>query len=152
MFASAAFLRFWTSVARSPHCAFSPNLFHGQITQKSIDQMCSPENKKCSPWKVFGINHAQTLQLLSRRGPRGPDVRLFQHYIGPILSFFNFLQKKVSRLDKKVPAHFCITLGAVIWKNHVAKPLDSFNKCKKKIFSNFSCRFLNPNIFFKFEL
>ena len=48
-----------------------------------------------------------------------------------ICHFFNFLQKKVSRLDKKVPAHFSTTLEVVIWKNHVAKPLDSFNKWKK---------------------
>ena len=38
-----------------------------------------------------------------------------------ILSFFKFLQKKVSRLDKNTPANFCITLGVIIWKNHVAK-------------------------------
>ena len=31
------------------HCAFSSNLIHGQITQKHINQMSSPENKKCSP-------------------------------------------------------------------------------------------------------
>ena len=41
-----------------------------------------------------------------------------------ILSFFKFLQKKVSRLDKKVPAHFCTTFGVVICKNHVGKHLD----------------------------
>ena len=55
------------------HCAFSPNLFYGQITRKSFDQMSSPEHRKCSPWKVFGISHPQTLRLLSRRGPRGPS-------------------------------------------------------------------------------
>ena len=42
-----------------------------------------------------------------------------------ILAFFKFLQKKVSRLDKKAPALFCTVLGVVICKNHVAKPLDS---------------------------
>ena len=31
------------------HCAFSPNLFHGQITQKSTNQTSSPENKKIVP-------------------------------------------------------------------------------------------------------
>ena len=50
------------------HCAFSSNLFHGQIAQIYIDQLRDPENKKCSPWKVFGTNHPQTLRLLSRRG------------------------------------------------------------------------------------
>ena len=34
---------------------FSPNLFDGQITQISIHQLSDPENKKCSPWKVFRI-------------------------------------------------------------------------------------------------
>ena len=28
------------------HCAFSSNLFHGHITQKYIDQLSDPENKK----------------------------------------------------------------------------------------------------------
>ena len=31
------------------HCTFSSNLFHGQITQKYIDQLSDPENKKCRP-------------------------------------------------------------------------------------------------------
>ena len=88
------------------HCVFSPNLFHGQITQISIDQMSFPENKKCSPWKVFGINHPQTLPLLSRRGPRGPDAWLSQHYIGPkepkmtFCHFSNFYRKKFLGMTK----------------------------------------------------
>ena len=45
-----------------------------------------------------------------------------------ILSFFKFLQKKVSWLDKKVSAHFCISLWMVICKGCVAKPLDSLNE------------------------
>ena len=36
------------------HCAFSSNLFHGQIVQIAILQPSDPRNKKCSPWKVFG--------------------------------------------------------------------------------------------------
>ena len=31
------------------HCAFSSNLFHGQISQIYIDHLSGPENKKCSP-------------------------------------------------------------------------------------------------------
>ena len=50
-----------------------------------------------------------------------------------ILVFFKFLQKKVSLLDKKAPAHFCIIWGVVIWKNQVAKPLDLFSKSRKII-------------------
>ena len=43
-----------------------------------------------------------------------------------ILPFLKFLQKKVFRLDKKAPAHFYTTLGVVICKNDVARPLHSF--------------------------
>ena len=35
--------------ATTSQCAFSPNLFHGQIAQIYIDQLSDPENKKCSP-------------------------------------------------------------------------------------------------------
>ena len=48
-----------------------------------------------------------------------------------IPTFFKFLLNKVSRLDKKAPAHFYTILGVVICKNHVARPLHSFNKCRK---------------------
>ena len=45
------------------HCSLSSNSFHGQITQKAVHQLSDQENKKCSPWKVFGTNHPQTLRL-----------------------------------------------------------------------------------------
>ena len=57
--------------------------------------------------------------------------------------FFKCLQKKVSRLDEKAPAHFYTILGVVICKNHVARLLHSFNKCRKPLLSSletFSCR------------
>ena len=76
--------------------------------------------------------------LLSRRGPRGPSMRLSQHYIGPKKTFChlsNFCRKKVSWLDKKAPVLFCVLLGVVICKNHLAKPLNSFNRCRKIISS-----------------
>ena len=69
------------------HCAFSSNLFHGHIVQIFILQLSDPENKKRSPWKVFGINHPQNLRLLSRRGPRSLYARLSRHYIGPKMTF-----------------------------------------------------------------
>ena len=69
---------------------FSSNLFHWQITQRAMHQLSDPENKKRSPWKVFGINHPQTLRLLSRIGPRNLDMRLSQHYIGPKMTFRHF--------------------------------------------------------------
>ena len=47
-----------------------------------------------------------------------------------ILPFFKFLEKKVFRLDKKMPAYYYTTLGVVICKKYVARPLHSFNKCK----------------------
>jgi hypothetical protein len=53
----------------------------------------------------------------------------FQH-------FSNFCRKKVSRLDQKAPAHFYTIFGVVICKNHVARPLHSFNKCRKSVLSS----------------
>ena len=99
----------WHDLHTYPHCAFSSNLFHGQVAQIHIDQLSDPKSKKCSPWKVFGINHPQTPGLLSRRGPRCLEARLSQHYIGQkmtFLHFSNFCRKKVSQLDKKASAHF----------------------------------------------
>ena len=49
----------------------------------------------------------------------------------------------VFRLDKKTPAHFYTTLGVVICKNHMVRPLHSFNKYRKILFSSmetFFCR------------
>ena len=60
-----------------------------------------------------------------------------------ILSLFKFLQKKVSQLVKKAPAHFYPTLGVVICKNCVVRPLNSFSKYRKFHFSSlkpFFCR------------
>ena len=74
------------------HWAFSSNLFHGIIVQIAILQLSNLENKKCSPWKVFGIHHPQTLQLLSRRGPRSLDMRQSQHCI----DISKFLLKKIT--------------------------------------------------------
>ena len=52
----------------------------------------------------------------------------------------NFCRKK---FDKKAPALLCIVLGVVTCKNHVTKPLDSFNKCREIILQcreTFFCR------------
>ena len=60
-----------------------------------------------------------------------------------ILTFFKFMQKKVSRVDNKAPAHFYTILGVAICKNHVGRPLHSFNKCRKFLLSSletFFCR------------
>jgi len=54
--------------------------------------MSSPENKKCSPGKVFGIKPPSNLA----------DARLSKHYISPKMmccNFSNFCRKKVSRLN-----------------------------------------------------
>ena len=48
-------------------------------------------------------------------------VSTLQRPKSDILSFFKFLQEKVFRLDKKVFAHFCVTLWVLICKNYVAK-------------------------------
>ena len=68
--------------------------------------------------------------------PRGETFSTLHLPINDIPTFFKFLQKKVSRLDKKAPAHFYTILGLVICKNHVARPLLSFNKCRKYFLSS----------------
>ena len=60
-----------------------------------------------------------------------------------IPTFFKFLQKKVSRLDKKGPVHFYTIFRFAICKNHVARPLHLFNKCREPLVSSletFFCR------------
>ena len=114
----------WQLYNNNSQCAFSSNLFHGQIVHISILQLSDPENKKCSPWKVFGINHPQTLRLLSRRGPRSPDARLSQHYMGPKMTFchfLNFCRKKFSGLTIKL-LHIFIQLwglwfAKIMWQD-----------------------------------
>ena len=120
--------------------------FHRQISQ-----MCGSENKKCSPWKVFVTNHPQIWPPLTRRGPRSPDMRLSQHYIGPKMTFCHFstfCRKKFPGLSKNCTYLYNLV---VILKNRVAKPQDSFNKYKKNLLSSwetFICRNLkNDRIF-----
>ena len=75
--------------------------------------------------------------------PRSEAVSTLHRPKNDILSFFKFLQKKVSRLVKKAPALFDPTLGVVICKNHVVRPLHSFNKCREPLVSSletFFCR------------
>ena len=110
---SARKIKKWYFVAKIvltySHCAFSSNLFHGYLAQILINQLSDPENKKCSPWKVFGKNHPQILLLLSRRGPRSPEARLSQHYIGPKMTFqhfSNFCRKKFPGLTKRLLHNF----------------------------------------------
>ena len=96
------------------HCAFSSNLFHRQIVLIAILQISDLENKECSPWKVFGINHPQNLRLL-----RSLDVRPSQHYIGPKLTFChlsNFCREKFSGLIIKL-LHIFIH----VWELYFAK-------------------------------
>ena len=110
-YTKCSFWQFWCynpifskQLSTGAHCAFSPNLFHGQITQISLNQISSPKNKKCSPWKVFGINYPHTPHHLSRRGYRCPEARLPQHYIGPKMMFChfsNFCKNKFPGLKKE---------------------------------------------------
>ena len=51
------------------HCAFSSKLVYGHIVQKYIDQMSPPENKKCSPGKVFGIKPPSKLVTFEQESP-----------------------------------------------------------------------------------
>ena len=58
-----------TCCCKASHCAFSSNLFHRHIVQKYIDQMSPPENKKCSPGKVFGIKPPSNLATFEQERP-----------------------------------------------------------------------------------
>ena len=60
---------FFLVLSRASHCAFSSNLFHGHIVQIYIDQMRPPENKKCSPGKVFGIKPPSNLTTFEQERP-----------------------------------------------------------------------------------
>ena len=101
------------------HCVFSPNLFHGQIHNSKIYRLHEITRKqKMQPLKNFWIkppSNRATFEQERPQRPRGETVVSTLHWSkNDIMSFFNFLQKKVSRLDKKVPAHICIILGVVI--------------------------------------
>ena len=113
------------------HCAFSSNLFHGHLAQILIEQLSDPENKKCSPWKVFGKNHPQILLLLSRRGPRSPEARLSQHYIGPKMTFqhfSNFCRKNFLDLIKEISCTY--------WMNVEVLPHDFCKLQPPKLYKN----------------
>ena len=115
------------------HCAFSSNLFHGQVVQIAILQLSDSENKKISPWKDFGINHPQTLRLLSRRGPRSPSTRLSQHCIGPKMTFghfSNFSRKKFPGLTKEISCTSWMNVGSchMIFANY--NPQSCIKMCR----------------------
>ena len=130
------------------HCAFSSNLFHGYLAQIYIDQLSDPENKKCSPWKIFGKNHPQTPRLLSRRGPRSPEARLSQHYIGPKMTFqhfSNFCKKKFLGLIKGISCTYGMNLEVLPHDFCKLQPLKLKKLCRSL--------FVKPGNFFlqKFE-
>ena len=63
------------------HCALSSNLFHGQIVQIAILQLSGPENKKCSPWKVFGRNHPQTKVIYTKYSKQFSRATFFVFWV-----------------------------------------------------------------------
>ena len=88
-------------------------------------------------------SNPQTFEQERPQKPGGETVSTLHRPKNEIPTFLKFLQKKVSRLDKKAPAHFYTILGVVICKKHVARPLYSFNKCRKSLLSSletFFCR------------
>ena len=85
--------------------------------------------KKWSPSKVFGINHPQTLLLLSNRGPRCPEARLSQHYIGPKM---------------KVCAENCADFNEEIVEKKIIHTCQQISECAQtqgRIFKVFYCKF-----------
>ena len=63
--------------------------------------------------------------------PRHEAVSTLHWHKNDILTFFKFLQKKVSLLDKKASANFFYNFWGCNLKNHGAKPLSA-----EKIFSH----------------
>ena len=98
------------------------------------------------PLKIFWNKPPSKPAVFEQERPQKPGHGTIStlHWLkNDILPFFKFLQKKVSQLVKKAPAHFYPTLGVVICKNHVVRPLHSFNKYRKFLFSSletFFCR------------
>ena len=93
-------------------------------------------------WKEPPSNPA-TFEQERPQKPGSETVSTLHRPKNDIPTFFKFLQKKVSRLDKKAPAQFYTILGVVICKNHVARPLHSFNRGRKSLLSSletFFCR------------
>ena len=84
------------------HCAFSTDLFHGQITQIYIDQLRGPEGIKCSPWKVFGItfkpSHFWAGEALDARTRGCLNITLSQKMTK--WNFSNFCRKTFRGLTK----------------------------------------------------
>ena len=125
-------------MSTASHCAFSSNLFHRQLTQKPVDQMSPPENKKCSPWNVFGIQSPSNLTNLSRRGPRYLIARLSQHYIGPKMTFchsLNLCRKKFPSLTKEISCTYWINLE-VLPHNFANYNPQSLKKCAETFLSS----------------
>ena len=93
-------------------------------------------------WKE-PLSNPATFEQERPQKPGSETVSTLHRPKNDIPTFFKFLQKKVSRLDKKVPAHFYTILGVVICKNHVARLLHSFDKYRKSLLSSletFFCR------------
>ena len=98
------------------------------------------------PLKSFWTEPPSNPATFEQERPQKPGSETVSTLHQPkndIPTFFKFLQKKVSQLVKKAQAHFYPTLGVVICKNHVVRPLHSFNKYRKILFSSmetFFCR------------
>ena len=96
--------------------------------------------------KSFWNKPPSNLATFQQERPQKPGhetVSTLHQPKNDILPFFKFLQKEVSQLVKKTPAHFYPTLGVLICKDHVVRPLHSFNKYRKFLFSSlvtFFCR------------
>ena len=106
----------------------------------------SPRKQKMLPWKSFW--NKITLKPLDFWA--GEALEAWMQGCLNITSaqtwhavIFQISAEKNFKAWQKSFQHFCIILGVVICKNHVAKPLDSFNKCRKFLFlsrETFFCR------------
>ena len=91
------------------------------------------------PWKNFWNKPPSNPWTFEQERPQKPGCETVStlHWTkNDIPTFFKFLRKKVSRLDKKAPAHVYTILGIVVCKKHVERPLYSLNKCRKSLLSS----------------
>ena len=127
------------------HCSVSSNSFHGQITQKAVHQISDPENKKCSHWFFLEQTTLKTCGFWAGEALEAwtwdyLNITLAQKWHSAI---FQFSAEKSFPACQKGSCTFLSNLGVVICKNHVVRPLHSFKKYRKFLFSSletFFCR------------
>ena len=112
-------------------CAFSSNLYHGQIAQIYIDHLSGHENKKCSPWKVVAPTILKPLYLwageaLDARTRGCLHITLAQKWHSGI---FQISAEKVSQPDEIIVLHSLNqSSGFATWILQIKNPKNYIKK------------------------